>query len=333
MFVLGILAEIIAAFFILYAFRKNCAFSLDNLSLAAERKEELLGAMEDRIQYAQEDNIKLGLLVDSEIALYEVAKELSQSLEESDVLNAFKEKVSTIFGITDCSFIEKPSLEKKDNGYGMIKVSRGGRGLLYFMARDFDRINKAKMTILLAQLELFLKRSQLYHEIQELSITDGLTGVYVRRYFLERLKEELSRAKVSGSAISYILLDVDKFKNINDTYGHIVGDAVLKGIAGILSASLRSIDMCARFGGEEFCLMLPETTKEQAFAVSQRIRLKVQEARIKAFNENLTCTISIGLASYPDDAGQINALIDKADKALYRAKAQGRNRVCMAGVK
>ena len=184
MFVLGILAEIIAAFFILYAFRKNCAFSLDNLSLAAERKEELLGAMEDRIQYAQEDNIKLGLLVDSEIALYEVAKELSQSLEESDVLNAFKEKVSTIFGITDCSFIEKPSLEKKDNGYGMIKVSRGGRGLLYFMARDFDRINKAKMTILLAQLELFLKRSQLYHEIQELSITDGLTGVYVRRYFL-----------------------------------------------------------------------------------------------------------------------------------------------------
>ena len=126
---------------------------------------------------------------------------------------------------------------------------------------------------------------------------------------------------------------MDKFKNINDTYGHIVGDAVLKGIAGILSASLRSIDMCARFGGEEFCLMLPETTKEQAFAVSQRIRLKVQEARIKAFNENLTCTISIGLASYPDDAGQINALIDKADKALYRAKAQGRNRVCMAGVK
>ena len=333
MFVLGILAEIIAAFFILYAFRKNCAFSLDNLSLAAERKEELLGAMEDRIQYAQEDNIKLGLLVDSEIALYEVAKELSQSLEESDVLNAFKEKVSTIFGITDCSFIEKPSLEKKDNGYGMIKVSRGGRGLLYFMARDFDRINKAKMTILLAQLELFLKRSQLYHEIQELSITDGLTGVYVRRYFLERLKEELSRAKVSGSAISYILLDVDKFKNINDTYGHIVGDAVLKGIAGILSASLRSIDMCARFGGEEFCLMLPETTKEQAFAVSQRIRLKMQEARLRAFNENLTCTISIGLASYPDDAGQINALIDKADKALYRAKAQGRNRVCMAGVK
>lgn len=333
MFVLGILAEIIAAFFILLAFRKNLASSLRNLSLAAGAKEELLGVIGDRIQYVQEDNTKLGLLVDTEIALYEVAKELSQSLEESDVLNAFKEKVSTIFGITDCAFIENPSLEKKDNGYGMIKVYRGSQGFLYFMARDFGRINKAKMTTLLAQLELFLKRSQLYREIQELSITDGLTGVYVRRYFLQRLKEELSRAKISGSTLSYILLDVDKFKNINDTYGHIVGDAVLKGIAGILSASLRLIDMCARFGGEEFCLMLPETTKEQALAVSQRIRLKVQEAKIKAFNENLTCTISMGLASYPDDAGQINTLIDKADKALYRAKAQGRNRVCAAGVK
>ncbi|OGX42695.1 MAG: hypothetical protein A3G37_04125 [Omnitrophica WOR_2 bacterium RIFCSPLOWO2_12_FULL_46_30] len=333
MFVLGILAEIIAAFFILFAFRKNCAFSLHNLSLAANAKEELLGAVENRIQYAQEDNIKFGLLVDTEVTLYEIARELSQSLEESDVLNAFKEKVSTIFCISDCAFIEKPPLEKKDNGYGIMKVSRGSRGLLYFMLRDFGRINKAKMTTLLAQLELFLKRSQLYREIQELSITDGLTGVYVRRYFLERLKEELSRAEISGSALSYILLDVDKFKNINDTYGHIVGDAVLKGIAGILSASLRSIDMCARFGGEEFCLMLPETSKEQAFTVSQRIRLKVQEARIKAFDENLTCTISIGVASYPDDAKQINALIDKADKALYRAKAQGRNRVCAAGVK
>lgn len=188
------------------------------------------------------------------------------------------------------------------------------------------------MTTLLSQLELFLKRSQLYREIQELSITDGLTGVYVRRYFLERLKEELSRANISGSTLSYILLDVDKFKNINDTYGHIVGDAVLKGIAGILSQSLRSIDMCARFGGEEFCLMLPETTKEQAFAVAERIRLRVEEAKIMAYNESLACTISIGIASYPDDAEQANALIDKADKALYRAKAQGRNRVCVAGV-
>lgn len=333
MFVLGILAEIIAAFFILFAFRKNCAFSLYNLSLAAQAKEELLGAVEDRIKYVQEDNIKFINLVDTEVTLYEVAKELSQSLEESDVLNAFKEKVSTIFGISDCAFIEKTPSEKKYNGYGMMKVSKGSRGLLYFMVRDFGRINKAKMTTLLSQLELFLKRSQLYREIQELSITDGLTGVYVRRYFLKRLKEELSRAKINGSTLSYILLDVDEFKNINDTYGHIAGDAALKWIAGILSASLRSIDMCARFGGEEFCLMLPETTKEQAFAVSQRIRLRVEEAKIMAYNESIACTISIGIASYPDDAEQINALIDKADKALYRAKAKGRNRVCAAGVK
>ncbi len=333
MFILALLSEIITALVILRWLWNNCAFSLDNISQAASAKENLLDAIEERLRYIQEHNLQLAHAVDTEIGLYEVAKELSQSLEEEEVLSAFKEKVSAIFNLTDCSFIKNPSLENRGSGYNVFKISAASPGAHYFAVRDFGKINRAKTLVLLGELELFLKRAQLYKEIQELSITDSLTGIYVRRYFLERLTEELLRAKQGGFALTFLLLDVDNFKSINDTYGHLAGDAALSGIAGILQSSLRSIDMCARFGGEEFCLMLPETIKEQAFLAAQRLRLKVEESRLKAFNETLACTISIGIASYPDDADQINALIDKADKALYKAKAQGRNRVCAAGIK
>lgn len=333
MFVLALLSEIIAAFIILRWLWNNCAFVLGNMLQAASAKENLLDDIEERLQYVQEHNLKLANAVDTEIGLYEVTKELSQSLEEQDVLSAFKEKVSAIFNLTGCSFIKSPLLENKSSEYSLFKISASSAGAQYFAVSDFGKINRAKTLVLLGELELFLKRARLYKEIQELSITDSLTGVYVRRYFLERFTEELSRAKQSGFALTFLILDVDNFKSINDTYGHLAGDAALLGIAGILQSSLRSIDMCARFGGEEFCLMLPETIKEQAFSAAQRLRLKVQEARLKAFNETLACTVSIGIASYPDDADQVNALIDKADKALYKAKAQGRNRVCAAGMK
>ena len=121
---------------------------------------------------------------------------------------------------------------------------------------------------------------------------------------------------------------MDNFKTYNDTYGHITGDAILKEIAKILKYSLRQIDMCARYGGEELCILLPETDREGSLLVAQRLRLSVEEARIRVFNENIRCTVSIGVAGYPDDAQSPNGLIDQADKALYQAKAQGRNRVC-----
>ena len=333
MFVLGIFLEIALVFFIFYRVKKRLTFALNNLSLGITARNDLLEALGARLQYVQEHNLKLAGSVDTESALYEVTKELSKSLEESEILNVFKEKISTILNLPDCGFLDNPPPENSSNEYSVFKITTASQKLRYFTIHDFGKTDRAKMMVMLNQLELFLKRSRLYSGIQELSIIDSLTGMYARRYFLERLKEECLRSKHSGFVLSLLLIDVDNFKAVNDTYGHIVGDAVLKEAAKILQGSLRQIDMCARYGGEEFCIMLPETDKEKASLVGERIRLNVEDALIRVFDQGLKCTISIGVSSYPEDGEGINPLIDKADKALYKAKAEGRNRVCLAGLK
>lgn len=332
MFILGIVLEITSIFFILYWLKKSLRFGLHNLHIAAAAKNDLLQLMGERLQYVQELNIKLANSIETESALYEITKELSKSVEESDILDAFQKKISALCGLSECSFADTEPLENNSNEYSIFKVNAASQKIKYFLIHDFGKADRDKITVMLNQLGLFLKRSRLYSEIQELSITDSLTGTYVRRYFLQRFKEELMRSERNGLALSFLLIDVDNFKAYNDTYGHLAGDAVLKEVAQLMKSSLRQIDMCARYGGEEFCLMLPETAKENAYVAAERIRANVESAIVKVYNESLNCTISVGASSYPKDGEQLNLLIDKADKALYKAKAQGKNRVCMAGM-
>lgn len=331
MFILGILAEVVFAALVLYWLAKNIHASGHNLSAAYSTQNKLLQAIEERLQYAQEFNTKVAGSVAMESALYEITKELAKSVEEKEIMNIFKEKIPAIFNLTDAQFVDL-----QDHGIttdmSIFKIP-AGKKILYFAIKDSGRVAKAKMMVMVNQLELFLKRAELYSQLQELAITDGLTGVYVRRYFLERLKEEQSRSKQNNFCVSLLLIDADHFKAYNDTYGHLVGDVVLREVTKILKASLRQIDLCARYGGEEFCIMLPETSKEKAYLVAERIRLNVDHTQIKAVNESFHCTISIGVASYPEDAEQTSSLIDKADKALYIAKAKGRNRSCAFGIK
>jgi diguanylate cyclase (GGDEF)-like protein len=184
-----------------------------------------------------------------------------------------------------------------------------------------------RFLILGHQFAIVLERIRLYALVQELSITDGLTNVFVRRYFLERLNEEMDRAGHFATNLSFLMLDIDHFKRCNDKFGHLVGDVVLKRIADILKSNLREIDIIGRYGGEEFSIMLPETTKEGAFVVGERLREAVKEADINAYDENIKLTISMGIATFPDDTNELNQLIDRADQMLYKAKEAGRNRV------
>lgn len=326
MSILGLGLEIVLLFFVLHWARRASGAGLGNLSLALSAKKELLGVIGERLQYIQEHNLKFSGSVDMELTLYEVSKALSKFIEEQDILNTFREKMSSLSYHLDCMVIDEPQLEDYRDGHSSFKISIEGRRPKYFIVKKPLQIERVKLAVMASQLELFLKRSRLYAKIQELSITDSLTGVFVRRYFLERFEQEILRSRHNKLALSLLLIDVDNFKAFNDTYGHLTGDAVLKEIAVILLASLRQIDMCARYGGEEFCIMLPETNKEGALLVAERLRANIQEARIKVFNEELNCTISIGVAAFPDDDQQVNALLDKADKALYRAKMQGKNR-------
>lgn len=190
-----------------------------------------------------------------------------------------------------------------------------------------DEEHTESFSILAEQLSLELKKISLYERVQSLAITDGLTGIYVRRHFLERYAEDFARSRRHGLKLSVLMIDLDHFKQCNDTYGHLVGDIVLKEIAKIMKDFVRQVDLIGRYGGEEFVLALPDTDRNSAIAVAERIRQEVERHKFRAYDETISITISTGVATYPDNGDDVQVLIDKADQALYKAKEEGRNRV------
>lgn len=196
-------------------------------------------------------------------------------------------------------------------------------GLLVIEGLDpaaFDRF-----LIVAHQAALQLARVQLYQRLEMLSVTDGLTGLFVRRHFLHRVQEELVRAHRLRWPAALLMLDLDHFKEQNDRYGHLVGDAVLREIAQRLRAHVRQIDIVGRLGGEEFGIFLVDAGVDEVRQAAERIRSGIAAAPIQAYDEEVTQTISIGVALFPQDGGEIAALIERADAALYQAKARGRN--------
>lgn len=177
--------------------------------------------------------------------------------------------------------------------------------------------------IIAHQMALALKRAKLYNLVLERSRTDGLTGIYLRRYFLERLKEEFDISRRYHTFFSFLMFDVDHFKKINDTNGHPVGDEVLKGIAKILGEIIPQGAVLCRYGGEEFAAVIGLSPVEEIRMLAENIKKKIEETE---FANNIKTTISIGIA-YRHQAENENELIRKADTALYKAKNEGRNRV------
>jgi diguanylate cyclase (GGDEF)-like protein/putative nucleotidyltransferase with HDIG domain len=176
---------------------------------------------------------------------------------------------------------------------------------------------------------LLIHRSLSVPQLQEEARVDPKTGLFNARYFAATLAEELGRAQRFERPLTLIMADLDLLREINNNYGHLAGDAVLKKIAETFRIQLRHYDVPARFGGEEFAILLPETPPEQAFEIAERIRRAVAAAAIdvETSSEPIRATVSIGVAAYPRDAADANELIHQADLAVYRAKLQGRNRV------
>ena len=199
-------------------------------------------------------------------------------------------------------------------------------GVLYI--ENIPKMYFDNFMILSSQFAIQFQKVILYKKVQEMSITDSLTGVSTRRYFLDRFKEELRRSMRHKSSASLLMLDLDHFKEKNDRFGHLVGDVILKEVADILTSDLREIDVIGRYGGEEFSILLSGTDKKEAFRVSERIRLSIEEAIFKAYDETVTTTVSIGISVFPDDGVDVEGLIESADRALYKAKETGRNRIC-----
>lgn len=166
------------------------------------------------------------------------------------------------------------------------------------------------------------------NRLEELAITDYLTGIYNIRYFYHRSIEEFSRCERYNLPASCMMLDIDHFKKINDTYGHKVGDKVLKEFAQVLKKGIRKSDVLARYGGEEFILLLPQTSPDGAVKEAERLRLMIGRHNFRHLKGRKKITVSIGVANYPhDDVKEHEDLITFADNALFQAKSSGRNRV------
>jgi two-component system, cell cycle response regulator len=168
-----------------------------------------------------------------------------------------------------------------------------------------------------------------------MAVTDDLTKLKNRRYILARLTKDHSQSVRYNRPLSCIIFDIDNFKNVNDTYGHDAGDAVLKAVGNKVLSLCRSVDSLGRYGGEEFLMVLPETEVEGARKFAERIRVELENLRIPVLSgRELRVTASFGVASYVPVQGStdmnIDALIKRTDEALYRAKERGRNRVEMA---
>ncbi len=207
----------------------------------------------------------------------------------------------------------------KEEAIGVINISNKKEGK-FFNQDDLDF-----MGALANQAAIAISNAQLY----ELAITDGLTKLFIRRHFDYLLDSEIKRSARYKHPISLLMMDIDNFKSINDTYGHQMGDEMLKKIANVIKTTIRKIDLPCRYGGEEFTLILPETHKKHAKKISERLRKNISEIVVKTeAGKEISPTISIGISNYPLDSHGRDELLGCADKALYFAKKMGKN--CVA---
>lgn len=192
-----------------------------------------------------------------------------------------------------------------------------------------DSPSKDRWAIVSGQLALGLQRVALYGQVQESATHDGLTGLLVRRTFRERLQEEVERAMRQSVPVTFLMVDLDHFKQVNDTYGHLVGDVVLREVAMLIRGSVREMDLIGRYGGEEFGVLLPAADRELGIQIAERIRRTVESAPIRAYDEEIHMTVSVGAALVPLQASEAEELVEKADQAMYRAKEMGRNKTVL----
>jgi diguanylate cyclase (GGDEF)-like protein len=183
-----------------------------------------------------------------------------------------------------------------------------------------------------AHAQVSLQNAERYHQAKERAFVDDVTGVYNARYLFTALDHEIRRAERYRSQLALLFLDVDRFKLVNDRHGHLVGSRTLRRLAEVLGSCIRQVDTLARYGGDEFTVLLVDTGLEAGLAIGERIRAAVAEARFetRTGKEPLSITVSVGVAAFPTHGTTPEALLDVADKAMYRAKSLGRDRSCSA---
>jgi diguanylate cyclase (GGDEF)-like protein len=225
------------------------------------------------------------------------------------------------------SFISHP-IKLRDITIGVINLADKENNAI------FNEDDLKVLSSFITHASVMIERSRSVEEnslLEKLSVTDPLTGLYNRRFQVRRMEEEISRSTRQDTNLTVMLIDLDNFKMYNDLCGHVAGDRALKKVADILRESVREMDVVTRYGGEEFCVILPGTTKKESLFVAERIRHGIENELFPG-EENLprgSLTCSIGISCFPDDGSTPISLINSSDIALYQAKSQGRNRIVL----
>jgi diguanylate cyclase (GGDEF)-like protein len=210
-------------------------------------------------------------------------------------------------------------LEQEHRTAGMLQLYRG--------TPEFTPQERQVLAIFATQVSMLLDTIRAREKIANLADTDELTGIWNKRYFRRQLPQELERARTFNVPLSLLLFDIDDFKQINDGFGHIIGDVVLSELCGAVRESLRPTDVVARFGGDEFAIILPHTDARGAAAVANRVLGRVRALTIPTDEEGaIQCSVSIGIAEFEPGDATANDLIRRADERLYQAKREGKNR-------
>ena len=267
---------------------------------------------------------------------YNLAKRahaLVRKLDEEPLRSALAEMKPLVLKLADEA---SPRLEQGGHPEHvlMVPMQRSGQLMgvmeLYLNAsRELTDDQADLLTGVASQGAIAIRHAQLYRAQEENALTDELTKLPNRRRLAQAYLEEMQRARRYHKSMAFLMIDLDHFKQVNDTFGHLSGDMVLADLASILTTGAREADICARYGGEEFGMLLHETNEGGARILAERIRAKVAAA---AFSGGIKVTISIGVAA-TDEPAQFATLIESADQALYAAKQGGRNQVCVADLK
>ncbi len=202
--------------------------------------------------------------------------------------------------------------------------------IILFLENPINERISMILDTLINQVSISLYNSILFDKLGKLAITDGLTNLHNHRHFQEYIEAEIKEVNRYSKPLTLLMIDIDHFKLLNDTYGHPQGDRVLKKLSDSIMQTIRDVDYAARYGGEEFCIVLPNTDASGAYKIAERLRKRIEALSIRSDKgDAIRFTVSIGLSSVPGDARNKDDVIQHADHALYVSKEKGRNRTTM----
>jgi len=332
----------------LYSLERKRARQLEAINAIAQQStavmdlEELLARVCSVIQHAfHVHHVSLFLREESELILRAHQGTMTPCIPNNGRFPASAEPWA---GILEASgtMVEK-DLASKPRGFRLFEeaasrmsiplISFGQTlGVLTLHSSDPDAFRESELQPLESVADICANSIQNVHyveRVKQLAYLDGLTGIFNRRFFEMRIMEEIERARRYSAGMAIVMTDIDQFKKLNDEFGHLLGDEVLRQVSSIFHQNLRKIDVVCRYGGEEFALLLPQTSAAQAMVVAEKLRKLTEGWQFPGVPRPVT--ISAGVAAFPDDGASRDELVRAADNALYAAKQAGRNQVCFSG--